>query len=149
MLEFPLWKKLWLWGLTLAASLLALPSLANVAGLDWPKSLPNPQVNLGLDLAGGSHLLLEAKASDIRAQRLENMEETVRQLMRNAKPRIRIGDVSTGEGRLSFMLDSAPAIGPSNPCQPERAAQRPSLTRLGLLNRYCLSLPTPPVPVDF
>ena len=110
MLEFPLWKKLWLWGLTLAASLLALPSLANVAGLDWPKSLPNPQVNLGLDLAGGSHLLLEAKASDIRAQRLENMEETVRQLMRNAKPRIRIGDVSTGEGRLSFMLDSAADI---------------------------------------
>lgn len=106
MLEFPLWKKLWLWGLTLAASLLALPSLFNVTGLDWPASLPNPQVNLGLDLAGGSHLLLEAKAEDIRAQRLENMEETVRQLMRNAKPRIRIGDVSTGEGRMSFMLDS-------------------------------------------
>jgi len=106
MLEFPLWKKLWLWGLTLAASLLALPSLFNVAGLDWPSSLPDPQVNLGLDLAGGSHLLLEAKADDIRVQRLENMEETVRQLMRNAKPRIRIGDVSTGEGRMSFMLDS-------------------------------------------
>ena len=106
MLEFPLWKKLWLWGLTLAASVLALPSLFNVSGLDWPASLPNPQVNLGLDLAGGSHLLLEAKADDIRAQRLENMEETVRQLMRNAKPRIRIGDVSTGEGRMSFMLDS-------------------------------------------
>jgi preprotein translocase subunit SecD len=106
MLEFPLWKKLWLWGLTLAASVLALPSLANVAGLDWPSTLPNPQVNLGLDLAGGSHLLLEAKAADVRAQRLENMEETVRQLMRNAKPRIRIGDVSTGDGRLSFILES-------------------------------------------
>ena len=61
MLEFPLWKKLWLWGLTLAASVLALPSLFNVSGLDWPASLPNPQVNLGLDLAGGSHLLLEAR----------------------------------------------------------------------------------------
>jgi preprotein translocase subunit SecD len=107
MLDFPLWKKLWLWGVTLAASLLALPSLFNVAGLDWPSAVPNPQVNLGLDLAGGSHLLLEAKADDVRGQRLENMEETVRQLMRNAKPRIRIGDVSTGDGRLSFILDSA------------------------------------------
>jgi preprotein translocase subunit SecD len=107
MLEFPLWKKLWLWGLTLAASVLALPSLFNVAGLDWPAALPSPQVNLGLDLAGGSHLLLEAKAADVRTQRLENMEENVRQLMRNAKPRIRIGDVSTGGGRLSFILDDA------------------------------------------
>jgi preprotein translocase subunit SecD len=110
MLEFPLWKKIWLWGLTLAASALALPSLFNVSGLDWPAALPNPQVNLGLDLAGGSHLLLEARASDVRAQRLENMDETVRQLMRNAKPRIRIGDVSTGNGTLSFMLESASDI---------------------------------------
>ena len=107
MLEFPLWKKLWLWGLTLAAAVLALPSLFNVSGLDWPAALPNPQVNLGLDLAGGSHLLLEARADDVRAQRLTNMEETVRQLMRNAKPRIRIGDVSTAGGQLSFMLENA------------------------------------------
>ncbi|MDP5103468.1 MAG: protein translocase subunit SecD, partial [Erythrobacter sp.] len=67
----------------------------------------NPQVNLGLDLAGGSHLLLEAKADDVRAQRLENMEENVRLLMRNAKPRIRIGDVSSGDGKLSFILENA------------------------------------------
>lgn len=110
MLDFPLWKKLSLWALTLAASLLALPSLFNVSGLDWPSALPDPQVNLGLDLAGGSHLLLEAKASDVRAQRLENMEETVRQLMRNAKPRIRIGDVSTAGGQLSFILENAADI---------------------------------------
>jgi preprotein translocase subunit SecD len=106
MLEFPLWKKVLLWGLTLAASVLSLPSLFTVSGLDWPAALPNPQVNLGLDLAGGSHLLLEAKAGDVRAQRLENMEDTVRQLMRNASPRIRIGDVSTAGGRLSFILES-------------------------------------------
>lgn len=110
MLDFPLWKKLSLWAVTLAASLLALPSLANVAGLDWPASLPNPQVNLGLDLAGGSHLLLEAKSEDVRKQRLETMEESVRQLMRNAKPRIRIGDVSTADGQLSFMLENAADI---------------------------------------
>lgn len=110
MLDFPLWKKLSLWTMTLAASLLALPSLFNVAGLDWPSALPDPQVNLGLDLAGGSHLLLEAKAGDVRAQRLENMEETVRQLMRGAKPRIRIGDVSTADGKLSFILENAADI---------------------------------------
>ncbi|MCX9147499.1 protein translocase subunit SecD [Erythrobacter sp. WG] len=110
MLDFPLWKKLSLWAVTLAAALLALPSLASVAGLSWPAQLPDPRVNLGLDLAGGSHLLLEAKAEDVRAQRLTNMEETVRQLMRGASPRIRIGDVSTANGQLSFMLENAADI---------------------------------------
>jgi preprotein translocase subunit SecD len=110
MLDFPLWKKLSLWAVTLAASLLALPSLAGLAGFGWPAGLPDPQVNLGLDLAGGSHLLLEAKAADVRAQRLDNMEETVRQLMRNADPRIRIGDVSTAGGQLSFILENAADI---------------------------------------
>ncbi len=105
MLEFPLWKKIWLWGLTLAAVAAAMPSVFNAANIDWPDALPSPQVNLGLDLAGGSHLLLEAEADDIRAQRLENMEETVRSIMRNAEPRIRIGDVSTADNRLSFLLN--------------------------------------------
>lgn len=110
MLEFPLWKKLWLWGLTLAVAAAALPSLVTSAGLAWPAALPGPQINLGLDLAGGSHLLLEAKAEDVAAQRLTTMEESVRQLMRNAKPRIRIGDVSTANGRLAFMLEEAADI---------------------------------------
>lgn len=110
MLEFPLWKKLWLWGLTLAVAAAALPSLVTSAGLAWPATLPGPQINLGLDLAGGSHLLLEAKAEDVAVQRLTTMEESVRQLMRNAKPRIRIGDVSTANGRLAFMLEDAADI---------------------------------------
>ncbi len=104
MLDFPLWKKVWLWGLTLAAVLAALPSLLAPTGVKWPDFLPQPQINLGLDLAGGSHILLEASPDQIKAQRLENMEESVRAAMRNAEPRIRIGDVSTAEGRLSFML---------------------------------------------
>ncbi|KPP96260.1 protein translocase subunit SecD [Erythrobacter sp. HL-111] len=104
MLDFPLWKKLMLWGITLAAVIAALPSLVNSAGGDWPDQLPDPMVNLGLDLAGGSHLLLEAEAEEIRSQQLENMEETVRREMRNASPRIRIGDISTAGGELSFIL---------------------------------------------
>ncbi len=107
MLEFPLWKKIWLWGLTLAAVAAALPSLSNATSIDWPEFLPSPQVNLGLDLAGGSHLLLEAEAEDVRVQRLEIMEEGVRAAMRNAEPRIRIGDVSTADNRFSFLLNQA------------------------------------------
>ena len=104
MLDFPIWKKFMLWGITLAAVIAALPSITSSAGLDWPDQLPDPMVNLGLDLAGGSHLLLEAEAGEVRSQQLENMEETVRREMRNASPRIRIGDISTRGGRLAFIL---------------------------------------------
>ena len=105
MLDFPTWKKVWLWGLTALAVLAAVPSIFSAANVSWPDALPDPEVNLGLDLAGGSHILLEAEASQVAAQRLENMEESVRSIMRNAEPRIRIGDVSTSNERLSFMLD--------------------------------------------
>ncbi len=110
MLDFPRWKKIWLWGLTLILALAALPSLFSTANLTWPEALPNPTVNLGLDLAGGSHILLEAEPSQVAAQRLENMEESVRAAMRLAEPRIRIGDVSTRDGSLSFMLDDASQV---------------------------------------
>ena len=110
MLEFPLWKKIWLWGVTLIAVAAAIPSLYLTTGNEWPASLPSPTVNLGLDLAGGSHLLLEAEADEVAVQRLENMEETVRSEMRKAEPRIRIGDVSTANGQLSFMLDDVSDI---------------------------------------
>ncbi len=105
MLDFPLWKKISLWAITLAATFAALPSLITTTGAEWPDALPEPTVNLGLDLAGGSHLLLEAESEEVAAQRLENMEEAVRSAMRQAEPRIRIGDISTANGRLSFMLD--------------------------------------------
>lgn len=120
MLDFPLWKKISLWGLTLALAAAALPSLvapfmeepapteATTPQAQEESSLP--QVNLGLDLAGGSHLLLEAKPEDVKRQKLENMEEAVKQALENATPEIEFGDTSRSEGQLSFILDSATDI---------------------------------------
>jgi len=104
MLDFPLWKRIWFWGLTLLACLGALPTIASLSGASWPSALPDPEVSLGLDLAGGSHILLEANPVQVREQRIENMEEAVRARLRRAEPRIRIGDISSKGGRLSFML---------------------------------------------
>ncbi|HEX7710980.1 MAG TPA: protein translocase subunit SecD [Sphingomonadaceae bacterium] len=105
MLDFPLWKRIWLWALTLAAMLASVPSIVIHSGGHWPAALPSPQVSLGLDLAGGSYLLLEASTDDVKRQRLDGMAESVRTAMRKANPQIRIGDLSTGNGRLSFLLD--------------------------------------------
>lgn len=104
MLDFPKWKKAWYWGLTLIAVAAALPSLFSIGNVPWPSALPNPTVNLGLDLAGGSHILLEANPEQVKGQRIENMEEAVRARLRRAEPRIRIGDISSKGGELSFLL---------------------------------------------
>ncbi|MGB3712480.1 MAG: protein translocase subunit SecD [Erythrobacter sp.] len=69
-----------------------------------------PQVNLGLDLAGGSHLLLEADPADVAQQRLENLEEAVEAELEGAEPEIETGDTSLSDGQLSFLLDSSADI---------------------------------------
>lgn len=108
MLDFPTWKKVMLWGIAVFGALLAFPSIFSLTGQQWPESLPEPTVNLGLDLAGGSHILLEAERSQVAAKRLEDMEEGVRNALRQPREeRVRIGDVSTENGQLSFLLDDA------------------------------------------
>ena len=123
MLETPLWKKISLWVLTLGLAAAALPSLLSPffaepeAGSDDVTAVVAaaqrdadesslPQINLGLDLAGGSHLLLEANPEDVAAQRLENLEEQVETALDNAAPAIDFGDTSRANGQLSFLLDT-------------------------------------------
>src|SRR5205085_5458970 len=105
MLEFPRWK-VWLVSLVVAAGvLLSIPSLiaGTPAAASWPKWLPQYKINLGLDLAGGSHLLLEADAQDALKTRLQAKEDEVAtELRRN--PQINVGDISTAGGRLSFLV---------------------------------------------
>jgi preprotein translocase subunit SecD len=104
-LDFPRWK-VWLTILTILTGIvLAIPSLlpAHIAE-KLPSHYAATTINLGLDLRGGSHLLLEADTEDVAKQRLERMEESIRTEMRRASPRIEIGDVSTRGRDLSFFV---------------------------------------------
>jgi preprotein translocase subunit SecD len=117
MLEFPKWK-VWLIAAVIAIGiLLSIPSLiaGTPYGAAWPKWLPQYKISLGLDLAGGSHLLLEADANDAQKQRLQGMEDSVSTELRR-DPRIDIGDISTAGGRLSFLV--------RNPAQVDAAVER-------------------------
>ncbi|HEX6604407.1 MAG TPA: protein translocase subunit SecD [Sphingomicrobium sp.] len=105
MLEFPRWK-VWLVALVVALGvLLSIPSI--IAGTpyakQWPSWLPQYKISLGLDLAGGSHLLLEADARDAQKQRLQAKEDEIATELRH-DPRIAVGDISTAGGRLSFLV---------------------------------------------
>jgi preprotein translocase subunit SecD len=110
MLDFPRWKQVWFWFVAAICMVAALPSLVAMAGWQWPAALPSPRINLGLDLAGGSHILLEANPDQVTRQRLESMEESVRSVLRRAEPRIRVGDISSNNGRLSFLLENPAQI---------------------------------------
>ena len=105
MLDF---SRLKIWAVTLtilAGILLAIPSLLPKDQVErWPEWLPSARINLGLDIAGGSQLLLEADIADAGKQRLQAMEDTVSTELRRGDPRIDIGDVSTTGGRLSFIV---------------------------------------------
>jgi preprotein translocase subunit SecD len=117
MLEFPRWK-VWLVSVIVAIGvILSIPSLiagTSAAGY-WPKWLPQYRINLGLDLAGGSHLLLEADSGDMQKQRLQSKEDEVSTELRR-DPAIDIGDISTAGGRLSFLV--------RNPAQVDAAVER-------------------------
>ena len=109
MLDFPRWKVAGIWLLLAALCALAIPSLLPERVTNsWP--IKARRINLGLDLAGGSYLLLEADTQDVVATRLEAMREQVLLEMRRQDPRVAIGDISTRGGRLSFMVRDAAQV---------------------------------------
>jgi preprotein translocase subunit SecD len=104
MLDFPRWK---VWSICLSLALgvlLAVPSFIPESTAAQLGIGGFPRINLGLDLSGGSHLMLEADTTDLAKQNIERMEENVRTEMRRAAPPIAIGDISTAGGRLSFFV---------------------------------------------
>lgn len=105
MLDFPRWKVISISLLVAFGVLMSLPSLlVGESHKYWPSFLPDETINLGLDLQGGSHILLEADPADVAVTRLETMEESVRAVMRRADPAISIGDISRRDGTVSFMV---------------------------------------------
>lgn len=105
MLDFPRWKVWLVWATVFVCSLMAVPSFVpEQMRATWPSWVPQPTINLGLDLAGGSYIQLEADTADVAATRLEAMREIVSTEMRRANPRIAIGDISVRGGALSFMV---------------------------------------------
>lgn len=85
-------------GIALALFLGALFSLPNFLSektrLSLPELMPSSALNLGLDLQGGSHLLLSVDTASVQRERLEDLISDVRLALRGE----RIG--YTGLGRI-------------------------------------------------
>jgi len=118
MLDFPRWKIMAIILPLALGVLLAVPTFLPGNVFSQLPGFLQHRVNLGLDLAGGSHILLEAAPEEVVKSRVANMEEQVRTALRktDSQPRIDIGDISQRGGRLSFMV--------RNPAQVDAAVER-------------------------
>ncbi|MCC8417459.1 MAG: protein translocase subunit SecD [Rickettsia endosymbiont of Bryobia graminum] len=75
------WKIFILILCTIVALFCALPNFTNVDS----KVLPNHKVNLGLDLKGGAHLLLDVDFNTYQSDLMENLSDQLRKYLREDK----------------------------------------------------------------
>ncbi len=83
MIHIPRWKILLVIAVVLGGILFALPNVVGKGTL--PSFLPGKAINLGLDLRGGSHLLLQVDLSAVLKERTEDLTATARPALRAAK----------------------------------------------------------------
>src|SRR5579859_1039567 len=86
MLYFQPWKVLTILVVCALGVILSAPNLFNAATLEGlPSWIPHKQISLGLDLQGGSHLLLEVDMNSVIRERLNAAVDSARTELRNAR----------------------------------------------------------------
>jgi protein-export membrane protein SecD len=95
MLQLARWKVILVAVVTVMGLAFAFPNFVpEGARENIPGFLPRQAINLGLDLRGGSQLLLEVDVNTLRRQQLDNVADQMASALRDAQPRIRY----TGRG---------------------------------------------------
>lgn len=103
MLHFPLWKKILITATCLIFVWLAIPSLMHESlRAKLPSWMPQHAVNLGLDLQGGSHLLLEVDYDAYEREQIANLADEIRGILREAK--IGYRGLSASGDKVTFTL---------------------------------------------
>ena len=88
MLGFARWKIILTLTVCLLGAALAAPNLLSRQQAEaLPSWLPHRQISLGLDLQGGSHLLLQVDVQAVVRERMESLLESIRDELRKARIR--------------------------------------------------------------
>ena len=86
MIYFAKWKIILIGVVCVLGLLYALPNVIDRRVLEGlPDGLPNRQISLGLDLQGGSHLLLEVEVDAVIRERLAALVDAARTELRRAR----------------------------------------------------------------
>ena len=78
-LYYPLWKKITVIAIALTGILFVSPNFLKNGTIPVPVLNKLQKINLGLDLQGGAHLLLQVKIENVIEDYMLNLSETVRQ----------------------------------------------------------------------
>src|SRR6185295_9793561 len=85
MLFFSRWKTIGILAVALITCLFAVPNFFPEKMVQsWPKWAQR-HIVLGLDLQGGSHLLLEVDSNAVRKEKIEALRDDVRRVLREAR----------------------------------------------------------------
>ena len=84
------WKIILITAICALGILYSAPNLLSHDEVEWlqahtPSFFPNQTVNLGLDLRGGSHLLLEVATDTVIDERMQGLVDLIRSELRSAK----------------------------------------------------------------
>lgn len=86
MLYFDKWKIILVALICVTGVLFSVPNFFDrQTTQSWPGWLPNQQVNLGLDLQGGAHLLFQVEVDAVVEERLENLVDGIRTVLREER----------------------------------------------------------------
>lgn len=86
MLYFSRWKTIAIWFVVFVGVVLSLPNAISQQTLDsLPSWFPKRTMTLGLDLQGGSHILLQVNQQDLINDRLESTRDDIRTVLRDAR----------------------------------------------------------------
>jgi preprotein translocase subunit SecD len=108
MLNLPRWQTIVIAGITLLSALFALPNLLPASVLQhMPHWYANSRINLGLDLRGGAHFLLEADLRSVLTERLTNLSDAVRAELRKQQVPFRDVAVEAGKNLVVTLRDEA------------------------------------------
>ncbi len=93
MLYFAKWKILLIVGVCAVGLVFVSPNLMPArTAADLPRWLPHEQISLGLDLQGGSHLVLEVDIDALIKERIEALVDATRTALRGERIRYRFGE---------------------------------------------------------
>lgn len=112
MLYIERWKAIFITAVSVLGLLYAAPNMLPPQALGWmernvPAFLPHQAVNLGLDLRGGSYLLLEVATDVFIKEKTESLLDSVRKELRDKK--IGYANLSAEGQTVSFKLTSPDA----------------------------------------
>jgi SecD/SecF fusion protein len=106
MLHFSRFKIAFIVGLCLLGFLLSIPNVIKPGVL--PSWIPQPRINLGLDLQGGSYLLLEVDMKSVMKERIASTRAAVIEALR--KQKVPFSSVTAGKDSVTVAFQDATQI---------------------------------------